>query len=225
MKLRFLGHSAFALRDEAGHTVLIDPYLDHNPQAAAKSEAVDADFIAITHAHGDHLGDATKIASRCGSLIICVAELAGYLAQAGYQTHAMQIGGSHAFPFGRLKLTPAWHGSLTPDGRYGGPAAGILIWMDGVCLYHAGDTGLFYDMKLIGEMNRVDYFLVPIGDNFTMGPEDALKAVEFVDPREVIPMHYNTWPVVSADPEDFAAKVGALGKKCLPLKPGEEIQA
>ncbi len=224
MKLKFYGHSAFSLVNDAGQKVLIDPYLDHNPQSPVKSDAVEADFIIPTHAHGDHLGDAVKIAKRCGSTFICVAELAGYLSSAGFQAHAMQIGGSHAFPFGRVKLTPAWHGSLTPDGRYAGPAAGVLVWMDGVCVYHAGDTGLFYDMKLIAEMNKVDCFLVPIGDNFTMGCEDALKAVEFVNPRLVVPMHYNTWPVIAADPEIFAAGVRALGKECLVLKPGEEIQ-
>ncbi len=225
MRLSYFGHSAFSLVSASGQTVLIDPYLDGNPQAPVKADTVNADYIILSHAHGDHLGDTARIATRCGALVICVAELAGYLAGKGLKTHAMQIGGSHAFPFGRVKLTPALHGSQTPDGHYAGLAAGILIWMDNVCLYHAGDTGLFYDMKLIGEMNRVDYFLVPIGDNYTMGAEDALKAVEFVDPRVVVPMHYNTWPVVNADPEDFAAQVRMMGKICLPLKPGEELQA
>lgn len=225
MKLRFLGHSAFCLESAAGHRVLIDPYLDHNPQALVKSNAIDADYIIPTHAHGDHLGDSQAIAKRCGSLVICVSELAGYLSAKGFKTHPMQIGGGHDFPFGRVKLTPAWHGSQTPDGSYGGLAAGVLVWMDGVCVYHAGDTGLFGDMKLIGEMNKVDIFLVPIGDNFTMGPEDALKAVELVNPGTVIPMHCNTWPVINVDPEDFAEKVRAQGRKCLVLKPGEEIQA
>ncbi len=225
MKLKYLGHSGFALLSAAGHRVLIDPYLDNNPQAPVKSGAIDADYIIPTHAHGDHLGDSLAIAKRCGSLLICVAELAGYLSGKGLKPHPMQIGGGHEFPFGRVKLTPAWHGSLTPDGSYAGLAAGVLVWMDGICVYHAGDTGLFGDMKLIGEMNKVDYFLVPIGDNFTMGPEDALKAVEFVQPRVVIPMHYNTWPVINTDPQAFAARVRDQGKECQVLNPGEEIQA
>jgi len=115
------------------------------------------------------------------------------------------------------------HGSNTPDGHYAGPAAGILLWVDDSCIYHCGDTGLFGDMKLIGEMNSVDYMLVPIGDNFTMGPEDAIKAVEFVSPKIIIPIHYNTWPLIQVDAEAFAEKVKALGKECILLKPGEEI--
>ena len=224
MKMRFLGHGTFDFVSEAGHKVLIDPFLDNNPQAALKSDAVSPDFIILTHAHEDHFGDAIKIGKRCDPLFICMVELAKYLAEEGFKTHQIQIGGSHPFPFGRVKLTPAWHSSTTPDGRYGGQAAGVLLWIDGKCVYHPGDTGLFYDMKLIGEMNRVDYFLVPIGDNFTVGPEDALKAVEFVNPGMVIPMHYNTWPVINADPEDFTAKVQAMGYKCQILKPGEELQ-
>ncbi|MBW6514753.1 MAG: metal-dependent hydrolase [Candidatus Syntrophosphaera sp.] len=223
MKLRFLGHSAFEVKTGSGHTVLIDPYLDDNPVAAAKSGQVEADFIIPTHAHGDHLGDTFKIAQRCGSLIICVAELAGYCTRKGFKAHAMQIGGARDFPFGRLKFTPAWHGSKTPDGEYAGLAAGILLWVDGTCIYHAGDTGLFYDMKLIGEMNKVDYMLVPIGDNYTMGIDDAVKAVEFVRPRVAIPIHYNTWPVIEADPQVFADKVEALGASCLVLKPGDSV--
>lgn len=225
MKLRYFGHSAFSLASESGHSILIDPYLDENPLSPVKSEAVEAGFIILTHAHGDHLGDTFKIAQRCGSLIICVAELARYVSEKGFNAHAMQIGGAFDFPFGRVKLTPALHGSQTPEGQYAGLAAGILLWIDGICIYHAGDTGLFYDMKLIGEMNQVDLFLVPIGDNYTMGIDDALKAIEFVNPRTVIPMHYNTWPVIQADVEDFAAKVSSMGKECLPLKPGEDIQA
>lgn len=224
MILRFLGHSAFSLLSGSGHRVLIDPYLDGNPQAPVRADQLTADFIILSHAHGDHLGDTIGIAKRCGALVICVAELAGYLAAKGLRTHAMQIGGAHDFPFGRVKFTPAWHGSQTPDGHYAGLAAGILIWMDGVCVYHAGDTGLFYGMKLIGEMNRIDLFIVPIGDNYTMGIEDALKAVELVNPRVVIPMHYNTWPVIAADPEAFAAQVRSMGKECLVLQPGEEIR-
>lgn len=223
MKLRFFGHSAFEVKTDTGHTILIDPYLDGNPVATVSSDKVEADFIVPTHAHGDHLGDTIKIAERCGSLVICVAELAGYLAGKGLNTHAMQIGGAHEFPFGKLKFTPAWHGSMTPDGHYAGPAAGILLWIDGVCVYHAGDTGLFYDMRLIGEMHDVDYMMVPIGDNYTMGIDDAARAVEYVQPKNVIPMHYNTWPLIKVDPQLFASKIEAMGRKCLLLNPGDIV--
>lgn len=221
MKLRYLGHSAFELHSEAGQRILIDPWLDANPVAPVKSSEIDADFIVVTHAHGDHLGDTASIANRCGSEVICVAELASYLKGKGLKTHAMQIGGSHEFPFGRLKLTQALHGSQTPDGHYAGLAAGALIWIDGICIYHTGDTGLFYDLKLIGEMNQVHLMLLPIGDNYTMGVEDAVKAVELVRPQTAVPMHYNTWPAVMADAERFATGVRALGIDCRILKPGD----
>ena len=223
MKLKYLGHSAFELRSDSGLIILIDPWLDGNPQALVSSDELKADYIVLTHAHNDHIGDSLKIASRCGSEFICVVELAKYLSEKGFKTHPMQIGGSQVLPFGRVKLTIAWHGSQTPEGAYAGLAAGVLLWIDGICIYHAGDTGLFYDMKLIGELNQVDYMLVPIGDNYTMGIDDAVKAVEFVQPGVAIPMHYNTWPVIAADPLDFAAKVNTLGRKCLILSPGEEV--
>ena len=225
MKLRFLGHSAFALTSAAGQTVLIDPYLDDSPVAPVKSDQIKADYIILSHAHGDHLGDSFKIAKRCGAIIICVSELASYVAGKGFQAQALQIGGGQNFPFGRVQLTQALHGSRTPEGHYAGLAAGILVWMDGVCVYHTGDTGLFYDMKLIGEMHPIDYMLLPIGDKYTMGVDDAAKAVELAQPRVAIPMHYNTWEAVAADPEAFAAKVRALGRECAILKPGDEIQA
>ncbi len=223
MQLRFLGHSAFEVKSSGGQTILIDPYLDGNPLAAVKSDQITADFIVVTHAHGDHLGDALKIARRCGSLLICVYELGSYLASKGFQTHNMHIGGAHDFAFGRAKLTIAWHGSQTPEGQYAGPAAGVMLWVDGSCIYHTGDTGLFYDMKLIGELNRVDYLLLPIGDNYTMGIDDAVKAVELVRPRVAIPMHYNTFGLIEADPEVFADKVRALGRECLVLQPGDTV--
>jgi L-ascorbate metabolism protein UlaG (beta-lactamase superfamily) len=223
MEIKYYGHSTFGLTNAAGETLLIDPYLDANPQAPVKSDQVRAEYIALSHAHGDHCADTYKIAKRCGSLIIAVSELASLISAKGYKTYAMQIGGGHSFPFGRIKFTQALHGSQTPDGQYAGLAAGILIWMDGVCVYHTGDTGLFYDMKLIGDMNKVDYMLLPIGDNYTMGPDDALKAVELVSPRVAIPMHYNTWPLIAADPEVFASKVRSQGRECLILKPGGEI--
>lgn len=224
MKIRYFGHSAFMLTNDLGHRVLIDPFLDDNPLSPVKSEEIDAEYIIATHAHADHLGDSFKIAKRCDSTIIGVAELAWYVESKGYKAHAMQIGGAYNFPFGRVKLTPALHGSQTPEGQYAGLAAGALVWMDGKCVYHAGDTGLSYDMKLVGEMNEVDLFIVPIGDNYTMGIEDALKAVEFVNPKKVIPMHFNTWPIIDADPELFAQKVREMGKECLTLKPGDELQ-
>ena len=135
----------------------------------------------------------------------------------------MHIGGSYNFDFGRVKFTIAHHGSLTPDGQYGGEPAGVIITINGKSIYHTGDTGLFYDMKLIGEMDSIDYMLLPIGDNFTMGITDAVKAVELANPGVAIPMHYNTFPVIEADPEEFKNKVESVGKGCLVLEYGQEI--
>ena len=183
MKLKYFSHSAFQVTTEKGKIILIDPFLDNNPTSPVKSKNVNADFIILTHAHGDHVGDAFSIAKRSNPLFICVNELANYCASKGFKAHNMHIGGAYNFEFGRLKFTIAHHGSMTPDGTYGGEPAGVLLTIDGKIIYHTGDTGLFYDMKLIGETNKIDYMLLPIGDNFTMGIDDAVKAVEFVAPK------------------------------------------
>lgn len=223
MKLRYFSHSAFQITTNNGIRILIDPFLDGNPTSPVKSEKVKADFIILSHAHGDHIGDTFKIAKRCDSLIICVNELANYCSSKGMKAHNMHIGGEHAFDFGRVKFTIAHHGSVTPDGVYAGEPSGILLFIDGKCLYHTGDTALFYDMKLIGEMNKVDYMLLPIGDNFTMGIKDAVKAVELVNPGMAIPMHYNTFPVINSDPEQFKKNLSEHGFNCRVMGFGEEI--
>lgn len=224
MKLKYFSHSAFQIISDDGTKILIDPFLDGNPNSPAKSSEVDADFIILTHAHGDHLGDGFKIAKRCNSTFICVNELANYCSSKGFKAHNMHIGGGHNFSFGRVKFTIAHHGSQTPEGDYAGEPSGVVIKIKNKTIYHTGDTGLFYDMKLIGEMNSIDYMLLPIGDNFTMGIDDAVKAVELVNPKLAIPMHYNTFPVIEADPLEFKSKVEAKGFKCKVLNFGEEIQ-
>jgi L-ascorbate metabolism protein UlaG (beta-lactamase superfamily) len=223
MKLRYFSHSAFQITADSGIKILIDPFLDKNPTSPVKSKTVDADYIILTHAHGDHVGDAFSIAKRCDSTFICVDELANYCSEKGFKAHNMHIGGGHNFEFGRIKFTIAHHGSLTPDGHYAGQAAGVLLTCDGKTIYHTGDTGLFYDMKLIGEMNAIDYMLLPIGDNFTMNITDAVKAVEFTNPKTAIPMHYNTYPVINANPFDFKNKIEKLSKKCIVMEFGQEI--
>ncbi len=223
MKLKYFSHSAFQITTDKNIVILIDPFLDGNPTSPVKSGDVNADYIILTHAHNDHIGDAFKIAKRCDSTFICVDELANYCIENGFKAHNMHIGGGYNFDFGRLKFTIAHHGSKTPDNQYAGNPAGVVLTIDGKNLYHTGDTGLFYDMKLIGEMTPVDYLLLPIGDNYTMGITDAVKAVELINPKLAIPMHYNTFPVITADPEEFKKKVEGLGKKCRVLKFGEEI--
>jgi len=224
MKLRYFSHSAFQVTTSKGTKILIDPFLDDNPTSPVKSKEVDADYIILTHAHGDHLGDSFKIADRCKSTFICVNELANYCISKGYEAHNMHIGGGFDFDFGRVKFTIAHHGSVTPDNNYAGEPAGVIISADGKNIYHTGDTGLFYDMKLIGETTSVDYMLLPIGDNFTMGITDAVKAAEFVSPKTAIPMHYNTFPVINADPESFKKQASGKGINVRIMQFGEEIE-
>jgi len=206
-----------------GATLLTDPFLTGNPLAAVTADEVSADYILVSHAHGDHLGDAVPIARRTGATIIANFEIATYCGNEGVNAHPLHIGGGQDFPFGRVKLTIAHHGSSFPDGSYGGNPAGFLLTLEGKKIYHACDTGLFYDMKLIGE-EGIDLAILPIGDNFTMGPEDALKAVEFIEPKIVVPVHYDTFEVIEQDPHAFARMVEAETlARCMVLKPGDSL--
>lgn len=224
MKLKYLSHSGFLITTNDSKRILIDPFLSGNPNAPLKQEEVNAEIIILTHAHGDHIGDSFEIAKRNGSLFICVNELANYCASKGFEAHNMHIGGGYKFDFGRVKFTIAHHGSMTPDNTYAGEPGGVLLNIDGKTVYHTGDTGLFYDMKLIGEMNNIDYMLLPIGDNFTMGITDAVKAVDLAQPKIAIPMHYNTFPVIEADPKEFKRRLDAMGRRSIIMEYGEEIE-
>jgi L-ascorbate metabolism protein UlaG (beta-lactamase superfamily) len=219
----FLGHSCFMVA-HGDCAVIIDPFLTDNPQAAAKAEDIKVDAVLLSHAHGDHIGDAVTIAKANKALVIAPFELANYCAAQGCEVHAMHIGGGHTFPFGHLKLTIAHHGSALPDGSYGGNPCGFLLTMGDKVFYHSGDTGLFYDMKLIGEMQPIDLAVLPIGDNFTMGIDDAVKAVELLRPKAVVPMHYNTFPVIAANPNDFVKRVVELGTNAVVVQPGESFE-
>ncbi|MDD9304717.1 MAG: metal-dependent hydrolase [Desulfobacter sp.] len=223
MKLKYFSHSAFMITTDKSEQILIDPFLDNNPTSPCPAADVEADYILLTHGHGDHLGDTISIAQRCDALCICENELANYVGAKGIRVHNMHIGGGFDFEFGRVKLTQAFHGSVTPDNLCHGTATGLLIQIDDIVLYHTGDTGLFSDLKLIGQLNDVHTMMVPIGDNFTMGIEDAVKACEFVNPAQVIPMHYNTFPVIQADPDLFCDKVRTLNISCQAMAFGQEI--
>lgn len=218
LELTFLGHACFLLQGAGRETLLFDPFISGNPQAAVAPEEVSAQYILVSHAHTDHLGDAYEIAAREGALIISTAEIAGEAEKKGCRAHALHLGGSHRFPFGRVKAVLALHGS----GIAGGHACGFIVDYGDKTIYFAGDTGLFGDMKLIGELHRPDLALLPIGDNFTMGIDDAVIATRFLGARQVIPYHYNTWPIIEADPAVFKKKVEQQTEAgCTILSPGQ----
>ena len=200
LQYTYYGHACFLLND-GQHKVLADPFLTGNPMAAIKQEEVACDYILISHAHGDHLGDAPAIAKRTGATIIAIPEVIGVCEEAapGIKSHGMNLGGSVKLPFGKVRMTLALHSS----GVAGGIACGFVIQMGGRTVYFAGDTALFHDMKLIGRKDSIDYALLPIGDNYTMGLEDAVLAAQWLNTGHVIPIHYNTWPVIEQDVERY----------------------
>jgi L-ascorbate metabolism protein UlaG (beta-lactamase superfamily) len=225
-RVRWLGHACVQVESD-GQTVLIDPFLTGNPAAAITADKVAANFILVSHGHSDHIGDAVAIAQRTGATAISNFEIANWLQGQGVaKVHPQHLGGGHTFAFGRVKLTQAFHGSMLPDGSYGGNPCGFLLYLkDGKKVYHAGDTGLFGDMRLIGE-EGIDFAILPIGDNFTMGPDDALRAVKLLQAKKVLPIHYNTWDLIAQDPAAWAARVRKeTDTQPVVLKPGEVTDA
>jgi L-ascorbate metabolism protein UlaG (beta-lactamase superfamily) len=204
--ITFLGHSAFQIHT-AGKTLLIDPFLSGNPLATISAADVHPDFIIVSHGHGDHIGDTVAIAKRTGALVIANYEIATWLQKQGVErTHDMNVGGSCRFDFGVLKLTIAHHSSMLPDGSNGGSPSGLLLKTVDGTIYHACDTALFSDMTLIGD-EGLKVAMLPIGDNYTMGPEDAVRAIEFLRPETAIPCHYNTFPAILQDVKVWADMV------------------
>lgn len=222
-KLTWYGHAALGL-ETGGHRLLVDPYITDNPSAAVSAEQLTAEFVLVSHGHGDHLGDAIAIARRCSATIIANNEIAEWLQKQGLKAHGQQPGGGYQHPFGYLKMTHALHGSILPDGSYGGNPAGFLLTThEGKKIYMACDTGLFGDMRLIGE-EGIDLALLPIGDNYTMGPDDALRAVKLIQPQHVIPIHYNTWEVIAQDADAWGKRVAKETKSSVHiLKAGESF--
>lgn len=225
--LTYYGHSCFGI-DADGTKLLVDPFLaPNNPLAPVSAEQVEAHFILLTHGHEDHVADAAAVAKRTGAEVIANFEVMRWLTQQHDVPfgHGMNTGGAHTFPFGRLKLVVAHHSSSMPDGSPGGNPYGMVItFNDGHDVYIAGDTALTYDMKLIGEAGGVDLALLPIGDYYTMGPDDAILAAQFVKAKHVVPMHYNTFPAIEQDAEAFAEKLRRTAEiDCTPLKPGGSL--
>ena len=220
--LTWYGHATLGL-ETGGHHLVIDPFFDHNPVSPIKAKDITPDYILVTHGHSDHIGDSLEIAKRSGATLISNFEIENFFNRHGIErTHSQHIGGGFHHPFGYLKLTLALHGShIEIDNSDGGNPVGFLLTtLDGKKIYFAGDTGLFGDMKLIGE-EGIDVAVIPIGDNYTMGPDDAIRAVKLLQPKAVIPIHYNTWEKIKQDANQWAEQVRTqTSTKPIILKPG-----
>ena len=225
VNLKFLGQSAFLL-DDGAHKLLLDPFIEGNPVCPVKlDEALSWDISAvlISHAHGDHWGNALDFGRR-GVPIIATAEIGNYARAHGAEKAVdMNIGGRYRAEWGSVYLTPAWHSSSFPDGTYGGMPTGLVIEFGGQRIYFAGDTSLFSDMQLIGDQN-LDAALLPVGDHYTMGPEEAARCLQLLRPRVAIPMHYGTFPVLTGDPQVFARAGREQGVDVRVLNPGETTE-
>jgi L-ascorbate metabolism protein UlaG (beta-lactamase superfamily) len=223
--ITWLGHSCFSIRS-GKFKLLVDPFLDDSPTASVKSEDVAADFILLTHGHFDHVNDAVAIATRTDATVVANFEIANWLKAQGVAEEkvvAMNIGGGIDLPFGRVKMTPALHSSGLPDGSCGGSAGGFLLQLGTRRIYLAGDTGLMFDMKFIG-IGGLDLAVLPIGDIFTMGPDDSLEAIKLLNPKRVIPCHYNTWPPIEQDAEAWADRVRKhTAAEPIVLRPGNSF--
>jgi L-ascorbate metabolism protein UlaG (beta-lactamase superfamily) len=217
MKVRFLGHSAFEIR--GSKTIYIDPFLTDNPAATTTVDDLGpADLVLVSHDHDDHIADAAALCKRTGAVLVATHEIAVALAESdGIEAEGMNIGGTLDFDGTRVSMVNALHTSPTTD------CVGLVVEIDGKVIYHLGDTGLFGDMKLYAEFWSFDLALVPIGDRYTMGPRSAARAVEFLAPRKVVPMHYGTWPIIDQDPVEFAELVGDRAETII-LAPGEELE-
>jgi L-ascorbate metabolism protein UlaG (beta-lactamase superfamily) len=219
MDIRFLGHAAFTLSD-GDTTVLIDPFLTGNPQAAVQASELSPTTILLTHGHADHVGDTIEIAKRTGAPVLATTELADELGEDGIEVINANYGGSHEFEWGTAKLVPAWHDSSTPKGKHNSPA-GVVVEFGGVVVYHLGDTCLFSDLQLVGRNKPVDIAIVPIGGHFTMDRHDAVTAADFVGAKTIIPCHYNTFPLIETDANAFATDIqSTLDATAVVLEPG-----
>jgi len=224
LEVLYVGHSALYFKGEKN--ILVDPFITGNPWARGKQYEFSPDYIFLSHGHGDHLGDAIDFAKRSGAVIIGPYELATWCGWQDVQTHPMHIGGKFGFDFGWVKLVNAVHGSgliTKHEIHYMGNPCGFLWETEGIRFYFAGDTALTMDMRLLRDYS-VDYAFLPIGGNFTMDVDDALKAAEMIRPRNVIPIHFNTFEVISASPEEFVKKIKDRGMEGIYMKPGDEIR-
>lgn len=226
MEILYHGHSCIQIT-EGEHSLIIDPFLSGNPVAVTRPEDVRVQHVLLTHGHSDHIGDAVQIAKQNDAIIVSIVELATYLGWQGAKTVGMNLGGSYSLPMGRVKLTHAFHSSaVTTENNsivYLGMPAGLLLHIGGKTIYHAGDTGLFGDIKMLGELNQIDLAFLPIGDHYTMGPADAVIAAEWLGAKQVVPIHYNTFPPIKQDAAAFVTALAEKNIKGTVVKPGERI--
>ena len=223
--ITWFGHNCWSI-ESAGHTILLDPFLNDSPTAPVNAEAMKADFILLSHGHADHVGDTVSIAKRTGATLLANFEVGQWLQKkgvAGDKVIGMNPGGGVQQPFGRVKFTIAHHSSSLPDGSYGGVPGGFLLTLEAARVYFACDTALFLDMKLIAT-GGLDLAVLPIGDLFTMGPEDSIDAIKFLNPKRVAPCHYNTWPPIAQDAAAWAQQVRShTAAEPIVLEPGGKI--
>jgi L-ascorbate metabolism protein UlaG (beta-lactamase superfamily) len=220
MDVRFLGHACFTLTD-GDTTVLIDPFLTGNPNAAVSADEVEATTLLLTHGHADHVGDTVAIAKRTGAPVVAITELAGELGEEGLEVNDCNLGGTATFDWGWAKLVPAWHTSTTPKGTVNTPA-GLLINFKDTIVYHLGDTALFSDLQLVGKRHPIDIALMCIGGHYTMDRHDAVDAADFVGAKTIIPCHYNTFPAIETDAGAFQTDVEkALDATVVVLESGQ----
>lgn len=227
MDILYHGHSTVQITT-GSQSIIIDPFLTGNPTAKIKAEDIQVNYILLTHGHGDHISDAETIAKRNNATIIGTHELATYFSWRGCQVHSMNTGGSKSFEFGRVKLTQAFHSSsfIVGDEQkiiYMGMPNGLLLTIEGKTIYHAGDTSLFGDMKMMGELNAIDLAFLPIGDNFTMGPDDAVHAAKWLQAKKVVPIHYNTFELIKQDGYAFVDQLKQQGIEGMVVQPGESF--
>ncbi len=225
MQLTFYGHACFGM-EVNGVKLLFDPFITPNSLASKIDiNKIEADYILISHGHGDHVADAVSIGRRTGAKIISNFEIVNWFAEKGLKDgHGMNLGGSCNFDFGTVKYVTALHSSVMPDGIYGGNPGGFVLSFNDLCIYYAGDTALTLDMKLLAESFDIDHAILPLGDNFTMGVDDAIKAAEFVNCKSVIGMHYNTFPAIEIDLEEAKAKFESAGTHLTLMEIGETIE-
>lgn len=222
IKFNYYGHSCFML-DTGKEKLLFDPFITYNPLAKITVDEIQCDYILVSHAHDDHYGDTSEIAQKTGATVISTSEVLGKLPEGYSHVHGMNLGGSFNFPFGRVTMVPALHSA----GVAGGIPCGFVVQFNDeydTVIYFAGDTALFSDMKLIGEKQKIDYAILPIGDNYTMGAKDAAKAMQLLNAKNAIPIHYNTWPVIAEKPETFKAYAESIAQgKVFIVNSGETL--